>query len=153
MRLLGPSASVVVDANIILSAVLGNKSFDTLVRVGALRSLLGSAEMASETRLVIEKVMPERRRLLDIVIDAIEIIEPESYMANLDAARRSLRSAPASRNGSTRDAHILALAWTYDADIWSHDRDFAGTGWPSWSSANLSTVLSEEAVASEAQPS
>jgi predicted nucleic acid-binding protein len=153
MRLLGPSASVVVDTNIILSAVLGNKSFDTLVMVGTLRSLLGSAEMASETRLVIGKVMPERRLLLDTVIEAIEIIEPETYMANIDAACRSLRSAPASRNGSIRDAHILALAWTYDADIWSHDRDFAGTGWPSWSSANLAEALSEEAAASAAKTS
>lgn len=44
-------------------------------------------------------------------------------------------------NGSVRDAHILALAWTLDADIWSHDRDFAGTGWPSWSNGNLRASL------------
>jgi predicted nucleic acid-binding protein len=40
-----------------------------------------------------------------------------------------------------RDAHLLALAWIMDADLWTHDRDFAGTGWPAWSSHNLMTVL------------
>ena len=45
--------------------------------------------------------------------------------------------------GSTADAHVPSLAWTLDADIWSHDRDFAGTGWPSWSSANLRAALAD----------
>jgi predicted nucleic acid-binding protein len=53
----------------------------------------------------------------------------------------ALRNAPASRNGSVTDAHLLALAWTLDADLWSHDRDFAGTGWPSWSTSNLLTAV------------
>jgi predicted nucleic acid-binding protein len=59
----------------------------------------------------------------------------------MEAAALVLQLAPASRNGSMRDAHILALAWSLDADIWSHDRDFAGSGWPSWSNANLRAAL------------
>ncbi|WP_156295705.1 PIN domain-containing protein [Methylobacterium aquaticum] len=49
--------------------------------------------------------------------------------------------AVASRNGSTSDAHVLACAWLLDADTWSRDRDVAGTGWPSWSTANLRRAL------------
>lgn len=150
MRGFAPSAAIVVDANIILAAVLGNRSFDTLVRVGRARTLVGSAEMANETRLVLSRMMVARQPILEGVLDAIEIVDTGRYIANLDMAGRTLREAPASRNGSMRDAHILALAWTYDADIWSHDRDFAGTGWPSWSSANLAVALSEEAQASAA---
>lgn len=74
------------------------------------------------------------------------------YASRLEAARKVLRNAVASRDGSTSDAHILALAWTYDADIWSHDRDFAGTGWPSWSNANLAAALTDEAPAFVAAP-
>ncbi|MGU3341797.1 PIN domain-containing protein [Methylobacterium mesophilicum] len=55
----------------------------------------------------------------------------------LEIASRALTHAVASRNGSTSDAHLLACAWTFDAGIWSHDRGFVGTGWPSWSNANL----------------
>ena len=49
----------------------------------------------------------------------------------------ALEEAVPSRNGSTRDAHVLALAWCLDADIWTTDRDFAGTGVATWSTPNL----------------
>jgi hypothetical protein len=43
---------------------------------------------------------------------------------------------------------LLAISqragWLAEADIWSHDRDFAGTGWPSWSTANLRAALARE---------
>jgi predicted nucleic acid-binding protein len=42
-----------------------------------------------------------------------------------------------------RDAHVLALAWSAGADIWSADRDFAGTGVASWSTLNLVRALAE----------
>jgi hypothetical protein len=61
--------------------------------------------------------------------------------AVLSAAEESLRDAVASRNGSVADAHVLACAWSFDADIWSHDRDFAGTGVASWSTINLMRAL------------
>jgi len=54
-----------------------------------------------------------------------------------------LRDAVGSRNGSTKDAHVLALAWEVLADIWSADRDFAGTGVASWSTPNLLRALDE----------
>ena len=56
-------------------------------------------------------------------------------------AKLALRDAVASRNGSTRDAHVLALAWSADADIWTTDRDFAGTGVATWSTPNLMRSL------------
>jgi predicted nucleic acid-binding protein len=59
----------------------------------------------------------------------------------LPSAAIALRDSIPSRNGSTNDAHILALAWSANAEIWSHDRDFAGTGVASWSTLNLLTAL------------
>lgn len=73
----------------------------------------------------------------------ISIVEEAEYGRRLEEAAVTLRLAVASRNASPRDAHILALAWALDADIWSHDRDFAGTGWPSWSSVNLRAALAD----------
>lgn len=63
------------------------------------------------------------------------------YADVVEDAARVLTKAVASRNGSTADAHLLACAWTFDADLWSHDRDFAGTGWASWSNANLNASI------------
>jgi predicted nucleic acid-binding protein len=49
------------------------------------------------------------------------------------------------RNNSTRDAHVLALACSVEADIWTADRDFAGTGVATWSTPNLMRRLAEAA--------
>jgi hypothetical protein len=57
----------------------------------------------------------------------------------------ALRDAVASRNGSIKDAHVLALAWSVEADIWTTDRDFAGTGVGSWSTPNLMWGLADVA--------
>jgi predicted nucleic acid-binding protein len=55
------------------------------------------------------------------------------------------RKDVASRNGSVKDAHVLALAWSVEADIWTTDRDFAGTGIATWSTPNLVRGLAEAA--------
>lgn len=149
-----PSETLVVDANIILSAVLGFRARPLLERVGARRALVISSGASLEVRHVLSRIEPDTPVLIEIaseILDAIEVVEEPRYNDGLGAAAQSLQRAVASRNGSISDAHILALAWVYDADIWSHDRDFAGTGWPSWSSANLAAALADEAGA-EAQP-
>lgn len=97
---------------------------------------------------VLDEVTPVLSRIarrptlsLDDVLAGVEIVPRRAYGMNVAAASVRLRHAVASRNGSVADAHLLALAWLPEADIWSHDRDFAGTGWPSWSSANLVPAL------------
>ncbi len=76
-----------------------------------------------------------------VILAGIDVIDASYYSDRIESAARVLSDAVASRNGSTSDAHVLACAWLLDADIWSHDRDFAGTGRPSWSNANLLRAL------------
>ena len=149
-----PSNTLVVDANIVISVVLGFKTRVLWAGIINRRRLVLSAEGAIEALAVAarqERKLATARQDVSDLLTLIEIMPPERYASHIPRARVVLRNAAASRNGSVNDAHILALAWTYDADIWSHDRDFAGTGWPSWSSANLAAVLADEAEA-EAQP-
>jgi predicted nucleic acid-binding protein len=40
---------------------------------------------------------------------------------------------------------VLALAWSLDAEVWTTDRDFAGTGVANWSTPNLIRALAEAA--------
>jgi predicted nucleic acid-binding protein len=74
-------------------------------------------------------------------LSTVTVIESEVYAPLVEMAGECMKYVAASRNGSTRDAHLLALAWITDSDLWTHDRDFAGTGWPTWSSYNLMAVL------------
>ncbi|MDP3409248.1 PIN domain-containing protein [Bosea sp. (in: a-proteobacteria)] len=150
-----PSAALVVDTNIVLSMVLGFRLRGIWDRVATRRRLLFSVESVAELMAVIWHLRdraPDAEHDAKIVLRLIEVPPEARYRMSLVPAADALRNAPASRNGSVADAHILALAWAYEADIWSHDRDFAGTGWPSWSSANLAAALSAEAAASAANP-
>ena len=83
---------------------------------------------------------PELLSILD-GFAALMKVTPVASMPLTTEARDALRDAVPSRNGSSNDAHILALAWSADADIWSSDRDFAGTGVASWSTPNLLRAL------------
>ncbi len=151
-----PSASLVVDANIVLGIVLGVRGRRTWDEVSSRRRLIMPVEAVTEVMTVASHMLDRSPRALiraAALIELIAVPTADRYEAAIDRAADVLRLAPPSRNGSEKDAHILALAWTYDADIWSHDRDFAGTGWPSWSSANLAVALSEEAAASAGETS
>jgi predicted nucleic acid-binding protein len=101
--------------------------------------LITTDRAVEEARGRIELGM-KRPDLLDIVgaVAGIMTIIPVSALApTLVDAERALLHAPASGNGSTRDAHVLALAWEIDADIWTTDRDFAGAGVATWSTPNM----------------
>jgi len=139
---------LIVDTNIIVGVVLSARRRPIWTLANARRRLLISVESVAEVMSVMSH---NRDRLPYAVEDAAALLElldvpsADRYEHSLAEAADTLRNAVASRNGSDKDAHILALAWTYDADIWSHDRDFAGTGWPVWSSANLAAALADEA--------
>lgn len=76
-----------------------------------------------------------------MLFGGIATVETRAEPAATTDAEDVLRAAPASGNGTVNDAHVLVAAWMLDADVWTHDRDFAGTGVASWSTANLLAAL------------
>ena len=139
-----PSSVLVVDANIILSVVLGRRSRPVFETVIASRTVVISVHAANEVRGVVRGIpgLPrDAAELAEALLGGIGVVDEAVYAELMESAARVLAQAVASRNGSIRDAHLLACAWAFDADVWTHDRDFAGTGWPSWSNANLNDSL------------
>jgi len=135
-----PTEVIVVDANIIIAVVLGTWSRHIFDRVIEKRAVATSFRARHEVRSVLggtPGLPSEAPSIADALLDGLGVMDEAIYADRLEAAAQVLRHAVASRNGSTSDAHLLACAWCLDADIWTHDRDFAGTGWRSWSSANL----------------
>ena len=133
-----------VDANVILSVVLGRRSRPIFERVVAHRTVVTSARAAAEVRGVLQdkpNLPGDAVELADALLAGILVADEAIYAELLDAAAQVLARAVPSRDASTRDAHLRACAWVFDADLWSHDRDCAGTGWPSWSNGNLSDSL------------
>jgi predicted nucleic acid-binding protein len=107
--------------------------------------LLTTDRVVHEARRRIELGLkrPEQLEVLDDLAAVLTIVPAAALEPLLAACEVALRDAVHSRNGSTRDAHVLALAWSVDADVWTTDRDFAGTGVATWSTPNLMRGLVE----------
>lgn len=133
-----PAGVIVVDAAILISATLGQSSSAVLV-LGERLALVTTDRAVEEARrrLTLGMQRPDLVRALASLVGRMEVVALDDLRWRVSDAERALREAPQSRNGSIRDAHILALAWETKADIWSHDRDFAGAGVATWSTVNL----------------
>jgi predicted nucleic acid-binding protein len=139
-----PSPILVVDSAIVISAALG-RGMGAFERVRTAHTLTTTERAVEEVRRRIELGLkqPELLRAADTLVAAMIVVPMSGLILIVPRARLCLRDAVQSQNGSTADAHILALAWTTGGDIWSADRDFAGTGVASWSTANLLRALAE----------
>jgi predicted nucleic acid-binding protein len=143
-----PSAMLVVDSNIVISDILSRKVRRAVFQMSRQRIILMTQTALVEVRRVQSKLIPaklENLRLQEL-LNSVTLVADDQFDHHLPLAATTLAQAVASKNGSMRDAHILACAWEYRADIWSHDRDFAGCGWPSWSTANLRDAVMEYAA-------
>lgn len=140
-----PSPTLVLDAAILVAAARG-RSTGAIIEAQRTKALVTTDRVIHEARRRIDLGLkrPELLDVLDDLASVITIVPTSSLEPLLADSEVTLREAVASRNGSTRDAHVLALAWTTNADIWTTDRDFAGTGIATWSTPNLLRGLAEE---------
>jgi predicted nucleic acid-binding protein len=141
-----PSSTIVLDAAVLISAAVG-RSGGAILEAQRAAVLVTTDRVVHEARRRIELGL-KRPELIDVLNEltrSITIVPIVSLVPRQVESERALRDAVASRNGSTRDAHVLALAWSVDGDIWTTDRDFAGTGVATWSTPNLMRALAEAA--------
>lgn len=144
-----PSSTLVVDAAVLVAAARGRSS-GAVLAAGTWASLVTTDRVVSEARRRIELGLrrPELLAVLDALIAEIGIVPVAELLPLFPRSETALRDAVASRNGSTDDAHVLALAWATDADLWTTDRDFAGTGVATWSTPNLVRAIADARAAS-----
>jgi predicted nucleic acid-binding protein len=133
-----PATTIVLDAAILIAAARGRSS-GALLAAAAHARLVTTDRVVHEARRRIELGLqrPELLGIVDALVAEITVVPVASLADLLERAEANLRDAVASRNGSISDAHVLVLAWSTDADVWSSDRDFAGTGVAAWSTPNL----------------
>ncbi|HEY1708226.1 MAG TPA: PIN domain-containing protein [Rhizomicrobium sp.] len=136
MRL--PSRTLVLDAAVLIAAARGRSS-------GAVLEVLRSAALVTTDRVVQEArrrvelglKRPDLLGVIDALLEDVTVVPVAALEPFLEDCEVVLRDAVSSRNGSIGDAHVMALAWSTGADIWTSDRDFAGTGVATWSTPNL----------------
>jgi predicted nucleic acid-binding protein len=132
------SNTLVVDAAVLVAAVRGRSS-GALILAARAASLVTTDRAAHEARrrIALGLKRPELAEVLDTLLAEITVVPVAALAPYLNDSETMLKDAVASRNGSTNDAHVLALAWSVEGDVWTTDRDFAGTGIASWSTPNL----------------
>lgn len=86
---------------------------------------------------------PELQPIVGALIAGMTVFPVAALSALLPQAEIAFTDTVARRNGSISDAHVLTLAWNVDADVWTTDRDFAGTRMASWSAPNLIRAVTE----------
>ncbi|MGY3240157.1 MULTISPECIES: PIN domain-containing protein [unclassified Bradyrhizobium] len=139
-----PSPTIVIDAAILIAAVRGRSSGALLAAAaGAILVTTDRVVQEARRRITLGLQRPELIEVLDALVEALTIVPVAALESMLARCEATLRDAVPSRNGSERDAHVLALAWSVDADVWTTDRDFAGTGVATWSTPNLIRALAE----------
>ncbi|MGO9006651.1 MAG: PIN domain-containing protein [Beijerinckiaceae bacterium] len=141
-----PSSTLVLDAAVLVAAARGRSSGAVLAAARA-AALVTTDRAVHEARRRVELGLkrPDLLAIVDALIAEMTIVPVAALAPILTRCEIALRDAVASRNGSNRDAHVLAVAWSVEADIWTTDRDFAGSGVATWSTPNLMRGLAEAA--------
>jgi predicted nucleic acid-binding protein len=139
-----PSSTLVLDAAMLVAAARGRSS-GAILAASRNRALVTTDRAVHEARRRIELGMkrPDLLAIIDTLAAEMNVVPVAALTPLLAQCEIALKYAVASRNGSTRDAHILALAWSIEADIWTSDRDFAGAGVATWSTPNLMRGIAE----------
>jgi predicted nucleic acid-binding protein len=139
-----PAWALVLDAAILVAAARGRSS-GAILEAARAASLVTTDRVVHEARRRIELGLkrPELLPVIDALVAEVTIVPVAALAPLLAKSEFTLRDAVASRNGSVGDAHVLALAWSIDGDVWTTDRDFAGTGVATWSTPNLMRGLAE----------
>jgi len=127
---------IVLDAYILVGAVIGRQIPRVLAAAHARGVTLAVAEpqILEAARVLIEKIgltEEDTREALGRITILINPLSEEFFVSMESAARQRLHARGQS------DWPVLAAALAAGGGIWSHDRDFFGTGLPVWSSRNM----------------
>lgn len=126
---------LIVDANVLLAAVLG-QSLGLLEDIASRNVvLLVPLRMMVET----QKIIGDKRRIprldasarLTLLAKLVTILEPDDYEHKESRARERLSDA------GQKDWPVLAAALAIDAPIWSNDKHLWGTGVAVWLTRNI----------------
>jgi predicted nucleic acid-binding protein len=132
---------LVLDANILVRAVLGRRVFSLLHGYRSRHAFAALASAFDEATLHIPSIQRLKRlaapygELLRNLRSLIAVIAPEDYRAREHAARERLRGR------DEDDWPVLAAALTLNCPVWTEDYDFFGTGVPTWTSDRVEIFL------------
>lgn len=138
-----PRRALVLDANILLRAVLGPRVRELILQYADRVALLTPSVAVSDAREYLPHLCNKRRwplapaiAVLEQLSALVQVVETE-FLGHLEA---EARARIAGRDPD--DWPVLALALAVDAPIWTEDQDFFGSGVATWTTATVEIYLS-----------
>jgi predicted nucleic acid-binding protein len=136
---------LVLDANILIRAVLGRRAFD-IISANADRVAFFAPDVAhADARRYLPGVLEKRLNdpgatsaalvVLDRLTALVHTVPEETYIT----ARAQALARIGARDPD--DWPVLATALVLDCPIWTEDQDFFGTGVPTWTTDRVELFL------------
>lgn len=124
-----------VDANILVRCSVGRAGFNVSELLAKGMVLATTDAQAREAEHVLHHVfgVPEEDAAIEMagVVSSMEVYQAPTYRAQEAAARARIHYK------NVKDWPVLAAAIATGAAIWTDDRDFFGTGVPTWTTRNI----------------
>ncbi len=136
---------IVLDANILFRAILGNKVPEQLNRYKTQVDFFTPAFCYEELRKHIPKIAKARNLPIEPLNEAIKKLE--KVVIPLSKEMYFHKELEAKRRISERDINdwpIVALALLLNCPVWTEDQDFFGTGLSTWNSRNVEIYLKND---------
>lgn len=131
-------ARLVVDANVILSAVIGGRAADLMWKTRS--ELVTTAHTVQEVARYLPTLADKAGISLEVALGALRLLPITAHRRSLYGDRvAQARDLIESRDPD--DVDLLALALKLKSPIWTNDRDFQGLGVEVYTTAQLAGVL------------
>lgn len=147
------SHAIVLDANILVRAVLGSRVSKLLTDHTSKVSFLAPGIAFDEVREHLPAILTKRGQSVEAARAALDKLEAlahvvvavpaESYLPMKDRAMARIGSR------DPDDWPVLACALAADCPIWTEDADFFGAGVATWTTANIELFLAEPGLGRE----
>jgi predicted nucleic acid-binding protein len=135
--------SIVIDANILIRAVLGKKVRDT-IQTFAPTTQFFTPDLCYDDAVKYLPILFAKRNLPSE--DALDVLASLTCLIQIvDNSLYSLYEAEAKQRIAVRDINdwsIVAVSLMLDCPIWTEDKDFFGTGVATWTSDRIHLYLS-----------
>ena len=139
-----PQKIIVLDANILIRACLGSRVFELLDKYEEAVSFYSPdvcfADAERHVSMVLGKRGADSTDVLLVLEQLSRIVIPVD-VASYQEHERTARKRIADRDPS--DWPVVAAALFLRCPIWTEDRDFFGTGMPTWTTARVEEYLKD----------
>lgn len=133
---------IVLDANILIRAVLGRKVREILEKYCSTTQFVTPDICYQDARKYLPPLFEKRNLPVQNALDVLEQLN--CLVESIDASLYSLYEEEVKKRIAIRDIDdwsILALSLMFDCPIWTEDADFFGAGVATWTSDRVHLYL------------